>query len=267
MSTMELRPRERHHRGGGFPGAVAAEWTKLWSLRSTWVILAAAVSMEGGYVFFQALSVKSQHISGRPDAATSSAPESAVDAVVVSQLAVIALAVLVIAGEYASGSMRTTLQWIPVRTRMLLAKCAVVAPVLFATGALMGLVGVVLADRILGQYGTPYSTGSALRAILGMGAVLALCGVLTIGFGAVLRSVAGTLTVSFVLLLALPMLLQMSKMAGIEQAVDFMPSMAGLRFMLSEEVYYPPTLGLFIVAAWAVGALIAGHVALRRRDA
>lgn len=269
--TMQLRPRAAGRagapRGGRFKGAMASEWTKLWSLRSTWLTLVAAVAMQAVYVFFTSASIASQNESGRADAMQSSAPESAVDAVFVSQLAVITLAVLVIASEYATGSIRSTLQWVPVRSRMLLAKCAVVGPVLLATGVVMGAVGVAVADVVLGEYGTEYGSGNAVRAIVGIGLVMALCGMLTIGLGAVLRSVASTMAVAFVLLLIVPMILQMSKVPVLEKAVDYLPSMAGQRFMLGDGEHYPDWLGLGILAGWTVALLAAGYLVLRERDA
>jgi ABC-2 type transport system permease protein len=255
------------HTGGGFRGAVACEWTKLWSLRSTWITLAAAVAMEGCYSFFMSLSIQSQHASGRPDAMTSTAPAAAVESVFVAQLALVALATLVIAGEYATGSMRSTLQWIPVRSRVLLAKSAVVAPVLFVAGVLMGAVGTGVAKVLLGQYATPATASGVVLRILSIGLVMALTGVLTIGIGAALRSLPGTLTVGFVLLLIVPMVLQMSNIPSLESAVNYLPSMAGMRFMHGESDQYPPLLGLGILAAWTAAALVAGYWVLRRRDA
>src|SRR5690606_40232121 len=50
----------------------------------------------------------------------------------------ITLAVLAVTAEYASGTIRPTLQAVPVRGRMLAAKALVVAPLLFAATVLTG---------------------------------------------------------------------------------------------------------------------------------
>ncbi|CAM5251024.1 ABC transporter [Streptomyces badius] len=63
------------------------------------------------------------------------------------------------------------------------------------------------------------------------------------------------------------MILQMSKVPVLEKAVDYLPSMAGQRFMLGDGEHCPDWLGLGILAGWTVALLAAGYLVLRERDA
>ncbi|MFD2352501.1 hypothetical protein ACFSTC_29295 [Nonomuraea ferruginea] len=158
--------------------AMAAEWVKLRSIRSTWLCLAAGVvvSVLGAITLGGAAAMESEHVQ---------ATEPVVSVILFSQYAAIALAVLAVTTEYASGTIRPTLQAVPVRGRMLAAKALVVAPVLFAAGVLTGAAAALATYLVL--LAPVFRSAPALAPaetaadLLRLGVFHALVGVLAVG--------------------------------------------------------------------------------------
>ncbi|MEU8306312.1 ABC transporter permease [Actinomadura sp. NPDC048955] len=260
--------RRRGGAGGGWRGAVAAEWTKLWSLRSTWWGLAAAVALMAAMAFTLATSTVSNNTNAVPgdDMGVVSASGAAVGALDMVQFVVLAVAILMITGEYATGGIRATLQCVPPRGRMLGAKAVVVAAVTFPLGVALNAAGTAVADPVLGRWGR-LGAGEFAADALQSGAYLALAGVLVLGIGAVLRSTAASLTAVFLFLMVVPMLLGGGDESGLARKVsDSMPSSAG-RYFMSGDGPYPQAAGLAILVAWTAAAVFGAVVVLRRRDA
>ncbi|PXY17589.1 ABC transporter permease subunit [Prauserella endophytica] len=244
--------------------ATHAEWTKLWSVRSTWWCLGSAVVLMAGQAGLTAISESTDLPASR----------IAVDGVFyLVQFVVLALAALFVAGEYATGSIRSTLQWVPVRRRVLVAKCAVLAPTLFVLGVVLAALAIAVSVPLLNDRVPDTSIGEAVRTALAAGAYCALLGMFTVGVSVALRSVAGALTVTFLLLLVAPLLLGGM---GLVAALDYLPGIAGVNVMLGEgepsplsgnPVPYNEFAGIGVLAGWVVAALAAGDAVLRRRDA
>ncbi|MFI6522172.1 hypothetical protein ACIBF1_41950 [Spirillospora sp. NPDC050679] len=255
-------------RDGGLPGAVAAEWTKLWSLRSTWWTLAGAFALTGLMTMILATDTVHDNTNelSRDDPGVLIASDLVVAAVDISQFVVLALAILTMTGEYATGSIRTTLQAVPPRGRLLAAKAAVVTAVVFPLGVLLGLTCTAGASVLMGEWGRT-TLAQTVGDSLAIGAYLALVSVFMLGMGALLRSTAAVLTLSFLLLMALPMLLVNSGVPVVRHVGDALPSSAGRHFMNGEDGPYAPAVGLVILVAWAVAAALAARTSLHRRDA
>nr|WP_297541817.1 ABC transporter permease subunit [Amycolatopsis sp.] len=184
-----------------------------------------------------------------------------------------AMATLVITSEYTSGSIRASLQWVPVRNRLLLAKGAVLVPVLFALGFVLFALGTGLAAVVKGDHGPSTSIGTALSMAVATGGYFALLGLFCLGIGSALRSTAASIVTMIVLIVMLPLL---SASAISAKVVDYFPGFAGVNAMTptgeANPVFgtfspYPHWVGLLICAAWTAAALLAGVTVLRRRDA
>ncbi|MEV5890567.1 ABC transporter permease [Nonomuraea fuscirosea] len=257
--------------------AVGAEWAKVWSVRSTWWCLACALALTVLTAVTLGGAAATDALRDGAAGVRVTASEPVVSATSFVQFALVALAMLTITAEYASGGIRVTLQATPVRGVMLAAKALVVAPVMFAAGVLSGAVATAAVYLLLSidVFGGLVALPAADVALdlLGTGVYYAFVAVLTLGVGAAVRSAAGTLTVVFMLLMGLPLLLLMT---GSQVAVDAsmrLPMFAGLAFMGSTgnltggPIPYPAGEGLAWLVAWTAAALVAGLVVLRRRDA
>ncbi|GGK63974.1 ABC transporter [Planomonospora parontospora subsp. parontospora] len=261
---------------GDLGRAAAAEWTKLWSVRSTWWCLAGTVVL----MVLSALTLGGATATEMlRDGGTASLPagEPVVSATIFAQFAPVAAAMLMITSEYSSGGVRTTLQAVPVRGRMLAAKALVAAAVAFTAGVVSGgaaaaAVHVVLSGEPFGGHVTLPPVQTALD-LLGVGLFFALVSVITVGVGAAMRSAAGTLTAVFMLLMGLPLLLAATGAPPALEVALRMPLPAGLAFMGSTDnptggpIPYPAGEGLAWLLAWTAAAVAAGHAVLRRRDA
>jgi ABC-2 type transport system permease protein len=254
-------------RGGGLPGAVASEWTKFWSVRATWWCLVGGTAL---MVFYSALSAIAQNIGDEPQGAHTIALGGGF---YLAQFAVIALATLFVTSEYAGGGIRSTLLWTPVRSRVVLAKAAVVLPVLFAYGVLLSCAGMALATAVMDGRGLPTSLEAGFTTASGTGGYFALIGLLCTGTAWSLRSAAGTLVSVIVLLVPLPLIVAS---LGVPEAMPYFPGIAGVNAMVEAgqpnpvtmtAAPYAPWVGLLICAAGAAAALLAGAAVLRRRDA
>ncbi|MGQ5259962.1 ABC transporter permease [Micromonospora sp. ZYX-F-536] len=253
---------------GAFRGAVAAEWTKLFSVRTTWWTAMAALLLMAASAGQLAIYAANANTNDDPadDPGIVTAGSVVVSAVELTQYAVLALGLLAITAEFTSGTIRTTLQCTPARGRVLLAKAVVAGTVTFVLGLLLGGVGALVARPVLGRWGSAPMT-STIGDILAVATYLALVSVLALGLGAALRSAVLTLTVLFATLMIVPLSLQEPDIAVLNRIADVFPGVAGGHFLAGDAEPYPGAVGLLLLAGWAGAALLLGRAVLRRRDA
>ncbi|MFD7339019.1 ABC transporter permease [Streptomyces violascens] len=174
-----------------FGDALASEWTKIRSVRSTmWTLGVLIVLILGLGLLFAVL------IRAHGETETDNAPVLAFGSfgVLLGSICVITLGVLTISSEYGTGMIRTTLTACPSRGRILAAKSVVfflLSFVVVTTGA--ALVAVV--QNAMVPHG-PTPTGEEwLRATVGVGAYIAMLGLLSLAVGALIRHSAGAITI------------------------------------------------------------------------
>ncbi|WP_063836999.1 ABC transporter permease [Phaeacidiphilus oryzae] len=179
--------------GGGFFGAVAAEWTKLWSVRSTYWCL----GLMAGLVLVLDLGL-GVAISGR-DSSPFTFIRVLIPGVLLGQLAVVPLGALSITSEYSTGLIRTTFVAAPARLRVLAAKTLVLLTVLLVLCTFCTTVGMLLSALLLpgdSTGGGAVPTGmDRLDASLGAGVFMALLGMLAYAIGTLIRHSAGSITI------------------------------------------------------------------------
>ncbi|MGW6981186.1 ABC transporter permease [Streptomyces sp. NPDC054932] len=165
--------------------ALASEWTKLVSLRSTlWTLGALVVTVVGIGV-----AVISQTVDADYEQIHFTTP--ALIGLLVGQLAVIVLGVLTITSEHGTGLVRTTFTAAPDRYRVLTAKYLVFSMTAFVTTVLaVFVVGVCAAVAHGGTASGPHAAGEWFGALLGCGYVT-LLGVLALAIGSLVRHSAG----------------------------------------------------------------------------
>ncbi|HZG03501.1 MAG TPA: ABC transporter permease [Streptomyces sp.] len=187
--------------------AIASEWTKIRSVRSTMWTLGIMFVLVVGVGLLTALAIGSEEHAGAPVLA------GGFFGLMLGQLCVITLGVLVITSEYSTGMIRTTLTACPQRARVLTAK----AVVFFLLSFVMTLVACTLTALVhaaavegkpLSQYTDPQmfneetlaageavaSTGEWLGATVGAALYVALLGLLSLAVGTLLRSTPGAIT-------------------------------------------------------------------------
>lgn len=255
--------RETPGRGapGGFAGAIACEWTKLWSVRAPFLCLLAGLAITGVHTFYYAsiARINDHPIEPVGNAAASSA--------VLTQFVFVILATVAVTSEYSTGSVRAALLWVPRRHRVQVAKVLVVAAVSFVAGSVYAVVGAAVAWGAFDGRAS-FEAGTALRQVLSVGLYQALVAALAVGAAFATRHPAGALSVLVALLWALPSVLLGLGGPALAAVNDYLPHGAGDHFVrVGAEAPYPSVTAILIVAAWAAAAHLAGLYVLRRRDA
>ncbi|MGW5556756.1 ABC transporter permease subunit [Micromonospora sp. NPDC003944] len=251
-----------------FRGAVAAEWTKLASVRSTWWTALAGVVVMAASAGQLAIYAANDNTNDDPtdDRGIVTVGSVLIDSVELTQYVVLALGLLAITSEFTSGTIRPTLQCTPSRGRVLLAKAVVTGAVTLALGLLLGVVGALVARPVLGEWGRAPAV-ETLGDVAAVATYLALVGVLALGLGAALRSAVLTIVVLLATLMIVPLSLQEPDIDVLTRIADVFPGVAGRHFIAGDTEPYPPLVGLLLLTGWAGAALLLGRAALRRRDA
>lgn len=252
---------------------LAAEFAKLRSLRSPWVMLlvAAVVSVAIGVM---RSSVTVQHWASWP------APQRAgfnplfesFQGLYIAQLAVAALGVLAVTGEYSSGQIRTTFAAVPHRTGVLAAKAVAVGAVTAVAGTVLTLASFLLDQAILGRVHAGWSIArpgvpGALVSTVGYLVAAALIG---LGLGVLVRHTAGALAVAFGLLFLAPVFFESDARDWVVAVGRALPGNAleTLAFHRTGPLWLPPTAeAVVVLVAYPLLALVAAAVAVHRRDA
>ena len=255
-----------------FAGIALAEWTKLRTLRSTyWTLLAAAVAMAG----FGALlcAAYARHLTPASRTALDPAAYSE-SGFFLAQLAIGVLGVLTVTGEYATGSIRSTLTAAPQRITVLAAKAAVFAVAAFLTGLVASLAAFLLGQAIFAGRGIHEHLDSpgTLRPVLGAALYLAVLGLLALGLGALTRRTAGALAALIAVVIFLPVAVGALPPAWQNGVGPYLPSGAGQAIIGRTKFappghLLPPWSGFAVACGYTAAVLIAAAVTIRQRDA
>ncbi|PZR54275.1 ABC transporter permease [Xylanimonas oleitrophica] len=271
----------------GFGRTLRSEWIKLWSLRSTWWTVGATVVIMVGFALMFAaiarLTMQSPDIQQEMAQDPSVQVEGMFDAVAVvtigysfAQLVVAVLGALAVTNEYSSGMVRATFAAVPQRIQVLTAKLAV----LVVTTVALSVVGLALSWLVTMpilssvDISLDLSDGETLRALGGTVLYLVAVVALALGVGTLLRHTAGAIFTLVALLFVLPMvfniLVSTSDIEWVRTINKFLPSTAGERVIATgttPDHLLTPWVGFAVLAGYAVVALVAAAVVLRRRDA
>jgi ABC-2 type transport system permease protein len=255
--------------------ALHAEWTKARTAGgTTWLLLAviAATVTVGSAV---ATATRCPAAGCGQDPAKVSL--SGID---LGQAVVAILAVLAISGEYGTGMIRVTLTAMPRRATVLAAKAAILTGLVLVAGA-VAVLGSVLAGRLIlpghgfiPAHGYPLlslADGPYLRAAAGSVLYLGLVGLLGLGIATAIRDSAVAIGVVLGLLYLFPVVASsVANPVWQRHLEQISPMSAGLAIQATTGLRgtpISPWAGLGVLAAWAAGAMLAGGLLLRLRDA
>jgi ABC-2 type transport system permease protein len=256
--------------------ALRAEWTKLRTVAGPAWLLAALVTLT---IAVSALATAAVSCPSGTACPVDEAKLS-LTGVQFGQAIVAVLAVLAITGEYSTGMIRVTLTAMPRRTTVLAAKAGLLAALALAAGALAAA-GSVLAGRLIlpGHGFTPdrgfallsLANATMLRAAGGSVLYLALIALLSLGISAMVRDSAVAIGIILALLYLFPIVANVVTNEQWHRHLEQIgPMTAGLAIQATTDLSslpISPWAGLGVLAAWAAGAMLAGGLVLRLRDA
>lgn len=248
-----------------YPRVLRAEWSKLWSLRSTWYALAAVVVLAAGI----GLAIGATYTDGGGDG-----PRDPVEVSLLGLnfglLILPVLGILTAAGEWSTGMVRATMAAVPRRLPVLWAKAAVFGAVSFVVTLATALVTFPLAHAFLAD--TPIAAGlgdpGVARALVTTAAGAALVAVLGVAAGALLRSIPASIGAFVAVLMVVPSVVPLLPYAWVEDAVAYTPLAAMEPLMAAHPAPELPAVGTALVSMvlWAAAGLAAAALRLRRSD-
>ena len=246
---------------------IGSEWLKFRTLRSSLVVLAAA--MVGMVAFGAIIAHNTRNPAGLdPEDLVASGP---LQGYYLGQLLMAALGVLVVSGEYSSGMIRATLAAVPRRQPVLVAKVVVFTVVVGVAMVAASVVAFLVAQMFLSGYRPTFSLSdpSTLRVVIGTGIYLTLVGLLGSSLAWIVRSTPGALVAVVGLILILPVLFELVLPSWGTHVAAYLPTGAGASFSTNLRMpnSLPPWVGLGVMVAWVALGLVAASVTLRRRDA
>lgn len=261
-----------------FADLLAAEWIKLWSLRSIpWFILLSALAAIGVNVN-AARSARADWPAWTPDhrayyvkfgALPDAFTRPAAAWVLLTMGAVGAIAIL---SEQTSGLLRTTFGAAPARREVMTAKVLVIAAVTTGFGAFVAAVSFWLDEALLaGKYGgVSIGHPGALRLVTASALIAPVGALVGLGLGAVIRHSVATMVTVFLLAFILPTTIDDRTHLG-AVVTNALPFRAWTRLVLQGTIEgqpFPSTIGgaWTVYAVWTVVAVLLALAVVPRRD-
>jgi hypothetical protein len=250
---------------------VAAEWIKLRSLRSTYLMLlaAAVTALAIGTLVCDLDASQMTHLAPGKRVSVDPLADSFVG-FAIAQLLFAALGVLTMTGEYSSGLIRTTFTAVPRRHAVLAAKAAVISASTLTVGLCTALAAFLAGQAILStqHLGIPLSHPGAARAIIAAGLFLPAVALTGLALGVIIRNAAGALTAMVAVLFVAPELLNGTSqwVTGIANAL---PANAIRRLVSLHPLPHSPSMteSVIVTIAYPAVTLTAAAIILYRRDA
>lgn len=261
MATSERLTSERFEPRTHLGHAIASEWVKLRSVRSThWCVALVFLFVVG----FGALSCLFALDVAKPGDDVLSL---GMGGFLIAQVPVITLGVLCVSGEYGTGMIRTALTVSPRRTRLLSAKALVLGVTVLVAGVLALGAFALVVRMMLGGTAGPAAPGVLWKTVFGGALYLCVLAEISLAVGTLVRHSAGG--ISFMLALSLlPSVLGLFVGGRVGYyLITFAP--VSVSASLIGEGIDPKTSGWYLLSVLAVGAaalLTAALVAVARRD-
>ena len=248
---------------------LASEWTKLHSLRSSRFSLLVAVGLVVGLGLVVPWLSVADWEPGTPTVGYN-AVERSLGGIFLAQLAFGVLGVLVVSGEYATGTVRATFAAVPRRLPVLWAKLGVFVAVTLVLGTIACVLAFAGGQAIFATKHVDVSLGdpNVTRAVLGAGLYLAAMGAFGLALGALLRNTAAGIATLTGLLFVLPPIVSALPQRWADTIGRYLPGSAGMAIIdvTPDPSGLAPWTGFGVLCAYVVVTTGAAAVMLVRRD-
>ncbi|MER7171797.1 ABC transporter permease subunit [Streptomyces mesophilus] len=248
-----------------------SEWTKIKSVASTpWTLLLAMVFTIGLGMLISYFASSDFDKLDAKDKLTFDATSISFAGMGLGQLAMIVFGVLVVANEYSTGMIRTSLAAVPQRGRFLFSKVAVATALALVVGMITAFVAFFLGQAMMGDHKVSLGDDGVLRAVIGGGLYMTLVAVFSMGVASILRSPMLSLGILMPLFFLISPIL--GSVSATKKVARYLPDQAGQKVMqvvtpFDDDTPYGPWGGLAIMIAWVLVALGVGYLLLKKRDA
>jgi hypothetical protein len=259
----------------GFGSLLQSEWTKLRSLRSTWIMVALAIGLSIGF------STVVAFITGMTYDSMSDGLKAEFDPILTSMggwmfgmVLVIALGVTSVTSEYGSRMVRTTFIVSPHRNRVFAAKAIVTGLLGLAVSAIVFPAMFLICQPIYSHYGLESASVTDSDAVRFLLIASLLQGpwhaLVPFSFAWLLRGTASAITAALGFHVLPWMITTMVPLWVKENVLRYLPDNAKDSLIGQLEpgasLYLGHTAAVIVIAAWIVGLLAAAAFTLNRRD-
>jgi ABC-2 type transport system permease protein len=248
---------------------IRSEWTKLRSVRSTWIL---ALSVIASSVVLSVVGL-SDMLATPPSAIPADWDPTAgsFKGFLFAQLLIGMLGAFSVTPEYSSGMIGGSLALVPSRSRLLVAKTVVLAGIAFVTALVATLLSFAVVQLSVHGAGLPAAglgDPGVFGALAGATLYLTFIALIGVSVGVLTRSSTGSLAVLVGALLLVPALAPGLPGALGEWFSRYWPVTAGQAAytVVPVEGMVGPVLGLAILKLAGVALGAAGHAAFRARD-
>jgi ABC-2 type transport system permease protein len=255
-----------------------AEWTKLRSVRSTTWTVVAVVAVTVGVTAFLAANGGTDANQAGGVAGDDDVVVNSLRGVWIGQVPLVALGVVAMTSEFASGTIRTTFAALPRRRSTLAAKATTVGLVALAVGSAASVLSFLIAQPLLhdgGYVGPAYpvvalTDAPVIRAVAGTAIYLTLLALFAVGVAGIVRHTATAMTLVVALVLVPSVLMESFPRQRIRELLEQVFPAGGLSIQVTSERYHTPPFGtwggLGVTAAWALAAMLGAAWTIGRRD-
>jgi ABC-2 type transport system permease protein len=251
---------------------IESEWLKFRTLRSSWILLILGIGALASTGIALSWSTIADWSHMHPHELDHLNPLA--DSLVgfqLAQLFVGVLGIILIAGEYSTGMIRSSLGAVPKRLPVLWAKTLVVTVLTFMTMLPASLIAFFASQKILSSkhIQTTWSAPHVSRSVIGVALYLTVVAILGVGLGALIRNIAGAIATFVSIMLILPGIASSLSQVWADRINRFLPSTAGQSLLGfgSDTREMLPWNGFALFTIYAIGTLIAAAIVLKRRDA
>ena len=259
-----------------FTATLASEWTKLVTVRSTWITLAlAAILSIGVTALFAWVTGWSWGEWTESDKASFNPIEFSLVGTIFASILLVVLGVNMVASEYSSGMMRLTMTVTPQRGRVLMAKVIVVTAVTIVAGLIIAISTFLVAQWIFGAYDMRTASlgdWDAFRTIvLGVTLTGPVFPILGVAMAFLFRSTAIAITSVLALIFAPAFFGPVLPRRWQEDVLAYLPGPVSDSVAISHldpdyPMYIDPALAVVVLVGWLVLFIGGSWMALNRRD-
>lgn len=262
----------------GFATTLNSEWTKLRSIRSTWILVGLAIVLSIGFsaavALVMGLTAEPIETFSEADRVLSDPLTGSMPGLLFTLILLIVLGVTAVSSEYSSGMIRTTFIVNPHRTRVFVAKALIVGLLGVAVHAIAVPGMFLVSQAIYGAYGletVSVTDNQATRFLLVVALVIPLTYTLiSLSIAYLLRGTAVAITTAFGFIFLTSNLGPLLPAWFQEHVYRYLPDIANNSlsgFTLPGDLtYLSPVPASIVVVTWIVGSLAAAAFVLNRRD-
>ncbi|MCI2238902.1 ABC transporter permease [Paenibacillus sp. TRM 82003] len=258
-----------------FGGLVRSEWIKFWSVRSVVVTMVASVVAIVGLgvliAWGTATTLADPETGAVMTAQGFDATAASLQGAQMATLIVAAVGVIVIAGEFSTGMVRTSFAAAPGRLGVYAAKALVLAVSVAVLSAVAVLLAFLGGQALLDREGVGASLGDdgVVRALAGNVAMLVGVALAGLGVGALLRNTAGAISTVLAAIFVVPLLLMLVPESWGGDTIReywFSNAVMSATAVAEQPDYLGVVPGLAVFAAWVAVLLGLGALSLKSRD-